>query len=385
LIGALIEGEKELIDGMRTLGRLLQVVLVLGLSLTVADASVIRNLYEVKYPVESQTRSERQAAIKSAFEELLIRITGDETIASKPQAAEMLDKSSQYVRQFSYELIPASLLDTVDQAPGENFLPTDEPEPQRVISVLFDEEAVTDALWQAKLPFWDKARPDTLVWVAVEDEISRYILDASQPSAVLEALRINAERRGAPIIFPLLDLEDQLNINVADVWGNYESTIRAASERYGTDTILAGRIVKDPFGGWRARWTIYKPTEQITWDARSVKLERVAGSGINHLASDLASRYAQVSSGEGENDYILQVHNVRNLKDYVRASRFIEQLAPIKDVRVENIEPQSVTYNIQLRGNRAGLEQAIALTDTLVAQPLELSIPTDRLLSYRLQ
>ncbi len=340
--------------------------------------AVLEKLYEVEVPVESQSQAHRKAATKAGFDELLIRVTGDSQLVSMKKAQNIRRKSADFVHQFRYERIPPSppkiadgmenkpALDRVAEAkPAAAALPPDSP--QLMLVIVFEENMVNEALWKNNLPVWGKTRPSTLVWVAVQDLGQRFLLNANEPSDILDALTYYADKRGMPLIFPLADLTDQNNISVSDVWGNFSDPILVASQRYQPDAVFVGRVFRDPFGGWQARWALYQGEQLDTWEVWGQDIKDVVRDGIDRSSDGLGNRYAQMASSEGNQQFVdLLIDDVKSLQDYVKISDYLVSLAPVAQLQVRGINATHIVYRILLRGQRHGLKQAIAL-GTLLA------------------
>ncbi|MDH5232522.1 MAG: DUF2066 domain-containing protein [Gammaproteobacteria bacterium] len=350
-----------------------------------SHATKVKNLYEVKWPILTQNPKERTEAINMAFDELMIRITGDQAISTQPLAAELYENAQKFVRQFRYEPMPIpDYIDTEMLDPEDPLL-----QQRQQISILFDEQALKDTIWQKQLPIWGEIRPNTLVWLAIQNDRSRILFDGNQPSEIRYQLRQIAKKRGIPMVFPLLDLQDQIAINVNDVWGNFAEPIQQASMRYDAEAVLSGRVMQEATGAWQVRWVMYQADQMpIAWTAQVADLSLLASSGIDGVANSLAQKYAHISSGGADNDILLRVVGIHSLKDYARASRYVESLSLISKLHVSQIDADKIVFRIGLRSNRKDLEQAISLSDVLRPQSLdeqEQMIATERLMNYRLQ
>jgi len=223
-------------------------------------------------------------------------------------------------------------------------------------------------LWKNNFPVWGKTRPSTLVWIAVQDLSQRFLLDTNEPSDILNALIHYAEKRGMPLVFPLMDLTDQSHISVSDVWGNFSDPILEASQRYHPDAVFVGRVFRDPFGGWQGRWALYQGEQLDTWEIWGQDINDVVRNGIDRSTDGLASRYAQLASGEGNQKIVdLLVDDVKSLQDYVKTSDYLVSLAPVAELHVRRLSATRIVYRILLRGEGQGLKQAIAL-GTLLAE-----------------
>ncbi|MDH5257718.1 MAG: DUF2066 domain-containing protein [Gammaproteobacteria bacterium] len=355
------------------------------------NATTVKNLFEVGVPVMSQSGKERTEASQQAFEILLIRITGRRDLASTDIGKLMIENARQYVSSFRYEAyveptfekpvpfqvdqessvqdatLAESLRDPENAERIEQAEQTEEPpKPTQKLVVSFDEKAVKNSLWKQKLPVWGKTRPSTLLWVAIEDSNGRVLLDSNEPTPALAYIQKQAEKRGVPMLFPLLDLEDQININVTDVWGAFKDPIKNASLRYQPEAILSARLLLDPFGVWQTRWTLHQGSDEIDWQVAAVDLETAVVDGLDQLADRLAQRYAHISSVQDDSETLIYVTDVKSLSDYVRVDKYLTALSSIKRAELTTIKGDELVFRLDLRSNPAALKQAIKLGKVLL-------------------
>ena len=175
----------------------------------------------------SQSEKERKEASKQAFEVLLVRLTGRRDLAETEIGKVLIENARLYVSSFRYELIKEKVFESVDVMPVRSVLDDEPPmqqepierqsiedeepelKPTQKLVVRFDEKAVKNSLWKQKLPVWGKTRPSTLLWVAVQDQNKRVLLDANEPTALLSYIERQAEKRGIPMLYPLTREEAQ--------------------------------------------------------------------------------------------------------------------------------------------------------------------------------
>ncbi len=356
------------------------------------EASQIKDLYEVRLASDNQQQTERQRLIKRAFEELLIRITGKTEIASKPEGEALLRQAAQYVSQFRYEkekLEPVPLVSplgfssdveakhAIRQIPVVSY--------QEVLVVLFDEKAIKEALWQKKLPVWGNTRPTTLVWLGFQDARGRYLLDSTEDTEILRSLRKYAVQRGLPLIFPLLDLEDQINININDVWGDFREPIVNASMRYQTEAILVGRVFLDSFGVWQGRWSLYQGDDVTSWRTRGRSSESLISTGLSRTAETLALKYASVSADDDTAARIkVQITDVSTLQDFVKLDNYFASLSSVSASHITEVYTNNVIFEVELRGEASGFVKSLSLGKLLIKNHDAIFEPPEDHLSFRL-
>jgi len=381
---------------------LLFVVLVL-LCLPVS-ATTVKNLYEVSVPVFTQSDNERKEAVSQAFAELLIRVTGRRNIALQSGVKELIKTAPRYMRSFRYEQIEEKpepeaepdlqedlVVDAENQESGQlidplaNQTKAEKPKPNQYLVVSFDKQAVKNVLWKNKLPVWGETRPSTLLWIAVQDAEQRNLIDVSEPGPMLDYLSKLAIKRGLPLVYPLLDLEDQMNLNVTDVWGGFKDHINNASARYQTEAVVSARLSLNSSGIWQSRWSLYQGNDESSWQINAVDLESAVVYGLDNIADKLAERYAHVSISSDENATLIYISDVNNLSDYEKINDYLSSLSAIKNIELRQVQANELVYRLELRSNKKVLKQAISLGKVLLTQedPFATNLEEERF-NYRL-
>ena len=179
---------------------------------------------EAKIPVDDQTQATQKRALKAAFTQVLVKMSGMSTVIDNAGVRSALSTPDAYLRsyRFSYE------------------------NNQPFYIAEFDRKKITTLLQKEQLPLWGDRRPETLIWLAVEDENEvRTILDESTQNDIMLSLNETARKRGVPISIPLMDLTDSVTISIYDVWGRFVEPLSTASSRYLVDNIIGARLYKN--------------------------------------------------------------------------------------------------------------------------------------------
>lgn len=319
-----------------------------------AHGAEVSGLYEAEVQVFSQKADERATAMTSALSEVLAKVSGRRDAALRGGVAEAIRKPATFLQQYRYRALTEA--EKFPAAPGE--------EPQRVF-FRFDKEAVDKVLRDHGLPVWGSIRPATLVWLAVEDADRRFLVgsDASEP--VRRALEREGQRRGLALVLPLLDLEDQGRLQFAEVWGGFHESVLAASSRYRAETVLMGRLQRQPEGEWSGSWTLLQNASSQSWEARGVLIEEVVDAGIAGVLDMLAAYYAPDATGQEGATLPMVVTAVHGLRDYARVSQYLHSLQQVTRVQAVRVEADQVSFELEVRGDAAGLAQVIGLGNVL--------------------
>jgi hypothetical protein len=300
-------------------------------------------LYDVEVPVADQGSDARREAARTALLQLLTRLSGLIEVPDEEAVNQALLAPELYYNGFRY--VEGQVIDELGEVADELRL-----------RVQFERNAVQGLLRAAGLPIWRGDRPRVLVWLGVESAQERRIVGADDASDLVSALAQRARQRGLPMVLPLLDLEDQLAVEPAAVWGRLEGVLRPASERYGADVLLLGRVQPLTGGAWTASWELWLDDEQLPLTQRSADLPELGALGADFVADELARRYA-VLAREAQG-ISLAVHGIRGPGDYGGLLRYLNQLEFVDDVAVIQVFDDQVDL---LLVTRADIEQLLSL------------------------
>lgn len=315
-----------------------------------AWAAQVAGLYESSVEVAGRGEEERRVALREALQVVLIKVTGFGAVAEEPPGQAMLEDAEKFVQQFRYHV-------TEPQEEGEK--------PVQRLAVQFDRNAIEAVVRKQGLPLWGQARPTTLAWIAVEEGHRHRLLGATDVDPLRFAAERTAERRGLPLRLPLMDLQDQASVRVADVWGGFHEAILEASRRYDSQAVLMGRIYQDR-GVWHSSWTLFQGEEVLRWDSEGFDAELVLSAGIEGATDHLSVRFAQIFEDGGKQHMDLQVAGVADLAGYARAMKYLRSVAGVSAVDVLRVSPESLECRLSIDVDAANVAKIIALGSMLV-------------------
>ena len=201
--------------------RFLLLVMLLG-TLAALQAAPVTGLYQAEAPVAGRAAEQRNQAIRSAFGKMLIKVTGNRSVAAREELRADVANAARFVQQYSYRSRQDARADEQGATDATNGF----------LRVSFDALAVDRLLREHGLPVWAANRPSVLLWMGVERKGKRRLLTSERDPGVRSVLEATAAERGLPLIFPLMDLEDRGQLQVSDLWGGFEADIENASRRY---------------------------------------------------------------------------------------------------------------------------------------------------------
>ncbi len=294
---------------------------------SLSAAEVVPWLYEVAVPVENQSEQERNRASGEGLLKLLTRLTGVTYVPRTPEVTEALNRADGYYNEFRFSRVERSTEETDRSSAGRSASGT-----QLEFVIQFDPDPVQALIRSAGLPIWRAQREQVMVWAVLADESGRQIVGAASDLPLVDGLNQRARDRGVPLTLPLLDLEDQLAVDPAAVWGRLSQVVDPASRRYGADVLLLGRISSDAAGGWMSDWEFWVDGEVVPFTAESTDLMVHGIDAVDVLADELAAR--RVVHGRQAGQVQLAVSGVRTPADYGALLGYLKSLEFVQNVGV---------------------------------------------------
>lgn len=179
---------------------------------------------EAKVLVDDQSSRTQKSAAKKALREVFLKMSGSSETLSNAGVRAALASPEALLRSYRYSYN------------GDETYYVAE----------FDSSKIAEILQREMLPLWGDRRPETLIWLAIQDEKeNKVIIDEALNHPISEAINTTAKERGLPLSLPLMDLTDSVNISTYDIWGRFVEPVRNASERYQVDNIIAARVYKN--------------------------------------------------------------------------------------------------------------------------------------------
>ncbi|WP_405233627.1 DUF2066 domain-containing protein [Lentisalinibacter salinarum] len=313
-----------------------------------ASAAEVADLYTIQVPADRSESDWREQAYRRALSQVLVRVTGQRTAAGDPALEALFEDPTRLVQGYRRGA-------------------------EETLWVSFDGRAIAARLREAGRAVWGSERPVTLLWLAVDrgggdrdliaaedgpapaavpGRSTRQLDGADRDGFLRQRVEDVARARGLPFVWPLLDAQDRGSVAFSDVWGGFEQPVLEASSRYGANSILLGRIDAD--GRQLPRWTWYFGGEQRQWRA-SIE------DAVHRVADLMAGQLAAVGD-ERANPVRLTVTGVEDLAAYADISRYLTSVSMIRDLRLEQLADNALTYRLELLGASDRLGRVLRLS-----------------------
>ena len=267
---------------------------------------------EAQIQVEDQTQRTQQNALKKALRQVFVKMSGSTSVLDNAGVRAALSSPQSLLRSYRFAF---------------------DKEDRTYYVAEFDQAKLNELLQREMLPLWGDRRPETIVWLAQEDENeTRVILDESLNTELQHTLKQTAKERGVPLSLPLMDLTDNVNISTYDVWGRFVETLRKASTRYSVDNIIGARVYRNdasaipdlpenvvPSGTVESLDSVLDEeaqfraqTDEQSFDERNPRVDNADGTSAKELAQEESTtmpftmnEFANYAKRADEGDYAL--------------------------------------------------------------------------------
>ncbi|MDG2420941.1 MAG: DUF2066 domain-containing protein [Gammaproteobacteria bacterium] len=326
----------------------------------------VDGLYEHRVAVANESDSERDRAFEEAFRAVILKVTGAIRWLDHPGIEQAVKSAQSYVESISYV---SESRDFLSPGQNDNLLSNTE---QRYIEVSFADSLVQELLAEIGVPVWNSNRPSVLVWMVLQNSLGeREVLTSDTNPQIIAYIQSFAEGRGIPIIFPVLDFEDRQNLSEDDIWGFDERKIIEASERYGADSILSGRLHFTASGDLVGLWQFIFQDEASIFDGFDENLEAYLHAPLDRVTNQLASYFGIIPAAGAQQTVRLRVEGIQDFTIYSMLINYLANLGLVDNVSPVLLDGERLDLELVLVGDSAQLYEIIALDRDLL--PIESS------------
>jgi hypothetical protein len=297
-----------------------------------AQAETVNDLYRTVVPVVDQSKAEQLRAMRIGLGKVLVKVTGD----SQAMANIAFSNPERYVTEFGY----VSYRDP--QTPEAAASGTG-------MSLSYAASAIDRLLRKYQLQVWPSDRPGLLFWMVVDGAGGKSFVTQENMPAAVSSLKLLMEDRGAPLILPLLDLQDTRNVSENDVWNLNLSKLASAAERYKTNAWLAIRFYQSSSGQWRAARLLNLNGEDDLQNVVANTLPALINKIIPEAVDNLASHYAYVPNTDTE-EVMLHLENINDYKSFNQAVGYLESLEVVRRLTVSEVDDHRLMLRLFVEG-----------------------------------
>jgi len=338
----------------------------------------VKDLYVAKVKVASQSRSDRNSALKQALQLILVKVGGHKSVLSHPVIKAELKKYNRFVANYRYE----------------------RNEDQQSLKASFDQTKINALFVEANLPIWGSLRPQVALWLVNEQGLIREVItkslppkqSASQPrvvnihtSELATTVQKFSSNRGLPIVMPVMDNTDMDLITTSDVWGRFKNPIYHASKRYLAEAVVIIRISDNSLLSeqqinetrdcqllcqraisldWSFIFTANNDeTQRFSERYQGIDRNVLLNKALNDITDDIYQRYALTTNEN--NQFEIEVANVDSLHSYAKLKQFLQQLSSVQTVKLTSASGSKRRFSLTVLGSQQALLASLKLNTAL--------------------
>jgi hypothetical protein len=351
----------------------LPILLWLSFLCVTAQAAVVSGLYNASVKIQDQSSTQQQQAAKKALAEVLVKVSGNRQLLQDDVIKRYLNRADDLLLSYQFERKDAGLFYNAE----------------------FDINKVEGIIRSTGFPLWGKHRPQTLIWLALEDKNTRVrtLISDNATDSFVDIAKQTAKKRGIEINFPILDLADVQQVSVYDVWSSYSQSLVLASERYAPEYVMSARMYYrhqeladqqqqslnapmplEPVVAniWVIEWMLTRQGAFESGEITALIAETAVQNMVETLADALANKYSisGLQDNSADNISLVKIANVHSLTAYVEVLTFLRDLSMVVDVTLIEQQGDTATFKLQLFGARENLDEAFKL-DSRLRFPLD--------------
>jgi hypothetical protein len=256
-----------------------------------AQAEIVGDLYRAQRVVTGTEQAERSRGFREGLEDVVIKLTGDASLAGSDRLAAVLARADSLVARHEYE-------DRMKDLPVRDEQGTRER--PHFLRIWFDAAKVDAALTAAGLEPWPADRPVVTVWLLAElpDRAVFLAREADELAGQHAVLTEAALRRGVPLKLPDRDTI-KMSEHAAFLAGGNRMAVMLELMRQSAagGVLLFGSLEARPDGAWNVRWAFDdrrdgKRLPSRQWASAGVTFDTGLRGGIERTARILSGKDA---------------------------------------------------------------------------------------------
>jgi hypothetical protein len=237
---------------------------------------------------------------------------------------------------------------------------------------------ILDFLRQQAVPIWGERRSQVVIWLAVRDGNQRYILKNDDTSLIKSKADTAFSRRGIPAIWPKNDALDQEVVLFADVWAAFAEPLNRASKRYSSGPVITANMAWNGVE-WKGEWSLLMDDEVRKWSLSGPDYAALISSATDLIADAMGQKFAVLETSDvaQQTTMAVEIDQVKNVETFRRIEKYLSSLSAVQSVRLSQVEPDRVFFDLTLRSKvddllnqiQSGSILALLAVDEVINEP----------------
>jgi len=328
---------------------LIRFLMILGLLFIKSVAAVeVKDLFEVQVMAKSLNDKDKSTALRQAMEVVVNRLVSGDKLKDNPTIQAAIYNADIYVEQSQYSLASKTHRRTLE----------------RVFRVKFKEKEMMTMVKESQLAIWNEMREEVLVWLVVDNFSAKRLLNRQDNEKLYQAVQKSAKQKGVPILWPLMDLEDEQKLSAEDVLSASSIKLVEASKRYDVSAILSGTL-RQRGRCWNIEWSLHFNGKIHQDSLVCAELDKNMGLAMQGVYEQLSAFHAIQPEKKAKTMYKLTVSGIVGRESEENTLGYLTQLPNVESVKLLKREQGRHVFGIMLQGKPQLLEKSISLDGLL--------------------
>ncbi len=307
------------------------------------DRASAQGMYAAEVTVNNQTESERNAGFARGLAQVLAKLSGDRSAASRPGVGKELRRAKDYVDGYDYRQ------DEGQSAGGA-------PSFRTTLVVRFKPDQVDGIASALGLPIWPDPRPKPVLWLAIDDGSGPRLVSVGQSSVARSVLQ-RARERGYKLGLPSGSAAEQAAVGA--IWRGDTAAIARLSSRYSPPMQLIGKLYRVK-SGWSADWIFVDGGRVLSkWSSSDTDARQTMASGADGAADALTKRYAKRSAAGPAGKYRVVFTGIDSTDDFIRLSGMLQGISVVRGITPVRATPEGYEVDLDLLTGLAGFRRMV--------------------------
>ena len=324
-----------------SISRILLITIFCFSTLVSADHSVKKS--DSPYQGNVVVGSLNETQLKNrALQQVLVKVSGNADIASRPETKRLLQKTQQLISQYGTR-----------QIQGVEYF-----------SAIFDQDKINQALKDMQQAVWGDRRPTTLIWLVNNGEIvSDNAVKQYTDRTLSIAFQNTQQQRGIHVQFPLMDLDDNIALSTSDIKGRFYEQVSDASARYQRAHYVTADLQPASSGRWKLSWQLLKldATRSLLSDQFVGSKAAVTEKMVNALADYYAGQYAILENQGDKYTQVIEIDGINSLEQLAQLHNIMSNMLAISSYNIVAVKDELVSVEVKLKGSVESFKNTLSV------------------------
>jgi len=321
--------------------------LIFVFAASIASAAEVTDLYKAQAPIESQNEQDRKRLAPDLLKQIVVKVVGDRRAVEQADISALVTDAERYIDQYYYQQVAVTDSDS------------DMSQQQLILTLDFNANGINTALQRIGLPVWDKIRPESLLWVAIDYQGKQQLITERDEDSLILQIEQAAKKRGIPLLMPLLDLEDQSQLSLNDISTGNTTVVQQTSERYGASIVVTARVVGNA-EATEISWQAILGDDIERWSSQG-NVQTAIQQGVDELADRLGRRLNMPISSAGDVELAMEVSGVNDFDDYSRLMDYLGSLQVVTDIKVGSLGTEKLDLVLVIQAEPERFRQLLSM------------------------